>query len=109
VGGGIGGTIGAKGFNMSLYAQATATPMIQSGTLSHFMVHFTANVSKNTVLVVNRNGAATTVACTVAENSNSCSDNTDTVAFAASDTILVSATYAGANSGTNPSWSATYP
>ena len=61
------------------------------------------------MLVVERDGAATTITCTVAEKTNSCSDNTDMVAFAASDTILVHASYSGANSATNPSWSATYP
>jgi Concanavalin A-like lectin/glucanases superfamily len=109
VGGGIGGTIPPNSFNMSLYAQTTPTPMIESGTLSHFTVHFTANVSKNTVLIVRRNGAGTTITCTVVQNTNTCSDNTHTVAFAASDAILVHATYSGPNSGTNPSWSAPYP
>jgi hypothetical protein len=109
VGGGIAGSIGAKGFYMSLYAQATATPMIQAGTLSHFTVHFSASVTKSTVVVVEKNGAATSIACTVAEKASYCTDNTDTVVFAASDTILVRATYSGANGGTNPSWSATFP
>ena len=110
VGGGIGGAIGFSGFNMSLYAQTAATPMIVAGTLRNFTVHFTANVSTNTVLVVQKNGASTTITCTVAKNTSTCSDNTHTVAFAASDTILVHASYPGGfNSGTNPSWSATYP
>lgn len=109
VGGGIGGGIGASSFNMSLYAQATATPMIQAGTLRNFTVHFTANVSANTVLTVQKNGASTAITCTVLKSTNTCTDATHSVAFAASDTILVHATYSGANSGTNPSWSATYP
>ena len=109
IGGGVGGTIGASSFNMSLYAQTSPTPMIQSGTLSYFTVHFTANVSTSTVVVVQKNGAATSVSCTVAKSYNTCSDNTHTVAFNASDTILVHATYSGLNNGTNPSWSATYP
>jgi hypothetical protein len=109
VGGGIGGAIGFNGFNMSLYAQTTATPMIQAGTLAHFTVHFTANVNTSTALVVEKNGARTAITCTVAKNTNTCADNTHTAAFAASDTILVRATYLGLNSGTNPSWSATYP
>ena len=110
VGGGIGGRLGYGGFNMSLYAQTTPTPMIQAGTLGNFVVHFTANVTKSTVLVVEKNGASTAITCTVAKNTNTCSDNTDTVAFAASDTILVHASYFGGfNNGTNPSWSATYP
>jgi hypothetical protein len=94
---------------MSLYARATATPMIQAGNLSHFTAHFTANVSKSTVLVVEKNGANTAITCTVASGANTCSDNTHTIAFAASDTILVHATYSGPNTGTNPSWIATYP
>ena len=109
VGGGIGGAIGIGSFNMSLYAQASATPMIQAGTLRDFTVHFTADVSTNTVLVVDKNGAATTITCTVLKSANTCSDATHTVAFAASDTILVHATYTGMNTATNPSWSATYP
>ena len=109
VGGGLGGGIGSGTFTMSLYAQATATPMIVAGTLSHFTVHFTANVSKETVLVVEKNGASTAITCTVAPTNKTCSDNTHTVVFAASDTVLVKATYFGSNGGTNPSWSATYP
>jgi hypothetical protein len=58
VGGGIAGGIGKNKFMTSLYAHATATPMIQAGNLSHFAVHFTANVSKNTVLAVEKNGVS---------------------------------------------------
>ena len=83
--------------------------MIQSGTLSHFTVHFTEKVTKDTKLVVKKNGTATAAECTVKNTETTCSDNTDTVAFAASDLIAVEATYSGSNSGTNPSWNATYP
>jgi len=109
VGGGLAGAIANSSFNMSLYNATTVQPMIQAGTLSSFTVHFTANVTKDTTLTVQKNGVATTVTCLVASGSNTCSDSTHTVAFAASDTILVAATYSGANSGTNPSWNATYP
>ena len=95
---------------MSLYAQQSPTPMIQAGTLRNFTVHFTSSVSKTTTMVVEKNGASTAITCTVAKSSNTCSDNTHTVAFAASDTILVRGSWSGGyNSGTNPSWSATYP
>jgi hypothetical protein len=109
VGGGIGGEIGSNGFAMSLYAQTTPTPMIQAGTISHFTAHFRANVSTNTVLVLQKNGASTGITCTVAPGGNTCSDNTDSAEFAASDTVLVRASYTGSNTGTNPSWSANYP
>jgi len=59
--------------------------------------------------MVQKNGASTAIACTIPNGGNTCSDNTHAVAFAASDTILVRASYFGFNSGTNPSWSATYP
>ena len=71
--GGIGGPIATNTFNLSLYAQTIATPMIQSGSLSHFSVHFTANVSKSTTLVVRHNGVGTTIGCTVAIGTNTCS------------------------------------
>ena len=113
VGGSDAGTLGygwgGGGFNLSLWAQTSATPMIQAGTLRNFTVHTTANVSKTTVVTVEKNGASTAITCTLAKNTNTCSDNTHTVAFAASDTILVHGSYSGYNSGTNPSWSATYP
>jgi hypothetical protein len=109
VGGGIGGAVAANGFTMSLYAQTTATPMIQAGALSNFAAHFRADVSTNTVLTVQKNGADTSVGCTVPAGTNGCADTTHTADFAASDTILVRATYSGSNSGTNPSWSASYP
>jgi hypothetical protein len=109
VGGGIGGPIGLGGFNMSLYAQTAPTLMIQAGRLSHFTAHFTANASTSTVLVVLKNGLPTTISCTVAKNTNSCSDATHAVAFAATDTVLVHAGYLGFNSATNPSWNASYP
>ena len=109
VGGGVGGGIGPLGFNMSLYAQTTPTPMIQAGTLRNFTAHFTAPVSVNTVLTVQKNGANTAITCTVAAKASTCSDTTHTVAFAASDTVLVHATYTGSNTGTNPSWNAMYP
>jgi hypothetical protein len=109
VGGGIGGKLEEDGFSMSLYAQISPTPMIQAGTLSHFTVHFSANVSESTVLVVRKNGGSTAITCTVAKNTKTCSDNTHAVAFAASDTILVHAAYSNSNNATNPSWSATYP
>ena len=42
-----------------------------------------ARVSRRTtVLVVRKNGASTTITCTVAKNTNTCSDNTHTVVFA---------------------------
>jgi hypothetical protein len=95
---------------MSLYAQQSPTPMIQAGTLRNFAVHFLSSVSKTTTMVVQRNGAATAITCTVAKSTNTCSDNTHTIAFNASDTILVLGSWSGGyNSGTNPSWSATYP
>ena len=110
VGGGFGGAIWGGGwFNMSLYAQITPTPMIQAGTLRNFTVHFTTNANTNTTLVVEKNGVATGITCTVAKNTNTCSDNTHTAAFAASDTVLVHGTYPGSLRATNPSWSATYP
>ena len=109
VGGGIGGNVGIAGFNMSLYAQSTPTPMIQAGTLRNFTVHFAAPVSLSTMLTVQRNGSNTAITCTVTAKASSCSDTTHTVAFAASDTVLVHAAYFGINTATNPSWSATYP
>jgi hypothetical protein len=109
VGGGIPGPIGFGGFNMSLYEQRTPTPMIQAGTLSHFTARLTANASTSTLLVVLKNGLPTAISCTVAKNTNSCSDVIHAVAFAASDTVLVHAGYLGFNSATNPSWNATYP
>jgi hypothetical protein len=94
---------------MSLYAQTTPTPMIVAGTLSHFTVNFFAAVSASTVLVVEKNGVATSITCTVPAGGKTCSDATHTVSFAPSETVLVHATYAGVlNSGTNPSWSANY-
>jgi lysophospholipase L1-like esterase len=109
VGGGFGGIIWTPNwFTMSLYAQVIPTPMIQAGTMEHFAVHFTANVNTNTTLVVEKNGVPTSITCTVPKNSNSCSDNTHTAAFAASDLVLVKATYSGSLRATNPSWSAIY-
>jgi hypothetical protein len=108
VGGGVGGGIGLSGFSMSLFAQTTPTAMAQAGTLSNFTVHFTAAVSTSTVLAVQKNGIATAITCTVSKGANTCSDTTHTVTFAASDTILIHATYAGINTATNPSWSASY-
>jgi len=94
---------------MSLNQQTTPTPLIQAGTLSHFTVHFTAPVSTNTVLTVQKNGGNTEVTCTVPKGGSTCSDATHTAVFAASDTVLVHASYAGLNGATNPSWIATYP
>lgn len=110
MGGGFGGSIWTNySFQMSLYAQTSPTPMIQAGTLRNFTVHFTTNANTNTTLTVQKNGANTAITCTVAKNTNTCSDNTHTVTFAASDTVLVNATYSGSLRATNPSWSATYP
>ncbi len=88
---------------------ATSLNLKTPEALRNFTVHFTANVTKSTVLVVEKNGASTTITCTVTTGNNTCSDNTHTLAFAASDTILIKASYSGGNKGTNPSWSATYP
>jgi hypothetical protein len=109
VGGGVAGGIANNGFRMSLYAQLTATPMVRAGTLSNFTAHFAAAVTKNTTLTVQRNGAATSVTCTVLSGGTACTDGIHTAAFAASDTLGVVATYLGSNGGTNPSWNATYP
>jgi hypothetical protein len=103
------GNIANTSFNMSLYNATTAQLMFEAGTLSNFTVHFRANVDKTTTLTVQKNGANTVVTCNVAIGSNTCSDTTHTVAFAASDDIRITASYSGANAGTNPSWSATYP
>ena len=110
MGGGFGGYIYSNySFQMSLYSQVSPTPMIQAGTLRNFTVHFSNNVNTNTTLTVEKNGVGTSLSCTIAKNTNTCSDNTHTVAFNASDTVLVRATYSGSLKATNPSWSATYP
>ena len=109
--GGLAGSIlfDLGGFNMSLSAQTTPTPLPVASTLAHFTVHFATSVSTNTVLVVQKNGVNTAITCTVPKGGNSCSDNADTAAFAQGDTVLVHASYAGINSATGPAWSATYP
>jgi hypothetical protein len=109
VGGGFAGSINNSKFEMSLYAEEHGTPMIQAGTLSHFTAHFTEPVSKETTLLVRKNGASTAAKCVMKNGEKACADNTDTVVFAASDLIVVEGTYSGSNNGTNPSWSATYP
>ncbi len=111
VGGGLGGSIlfDLGGFNTSLFAQTTPAPLPVAGTLAHFTVHFATSVSTNTVLVVQKNGANTAITCTVPRGGNSCADSTDAVVFAATDTLLVHASYLGLNTATGPVWSATYP
>jgi hypothetical protein len=109
--GGISGSIllDLGGFNMSLSAQTTPTPLPLAGTLAHFTVRFATSVSANTVLVVQKNGVNTAVTCTVPKGGSSCSDNADTATFAQGDAVLVHASYSGLNSATSPAWSATYP
>jgi len=110
VGGGFGGSIWTNyGFQMSLYSQVIPTPMIQAGTLSELHRSLHDQRQHDTTLTVEKNGVSTSITCTVARNTNTCSDNTHTVAFAASDTVLVRANYSGSLRATNPSWSATYP
>ena len=94
---------------MSLSAQTTPTPLPVAGTLAHFTVHFATSVSANTVLVVQKSGVNTAITCTVPKGASACSDTTHTAAFAATDTLLVHASYSGLNAATGPAWSATYP
>ena len=96
---------------MSLYAQTERNPDDSGGHSPqlHGSLHRQCQQDDD-VGHVEKNGASTAITCTVAKSSNTCSDNTHTVAFAASDTILVHGSWSGGyNSGTNPSWSATYP
>ena len=108
IGGGFAGSIGSNKFEMSLYNETKATPVFVAGTLSHFTVHFTVGVSRETKMKVEKNGVATGVECTIASGGNTCSDTTHTATFAPSELLVVTGSYSGSNSGTNPTWSATY-
>ena len=59
IGGGFAGSIGSNKFEMSLYNETKATPVFVAGTLSHFTVHFTVGVSRETKMKVEKNGVAT--------------------------------------------------
>jgi hypothetical protein len=88
---------------------AAATSMFVAGTLSNFTVHLSVAVTKARTFVVSKNGTNTAITCTIAAAATTCTDSTHTAAFAASDTILVTASYSGSNNATNPTWSGTYP
>jgi hypothetical protein len=85
---GFAGTAGSQ--NVFTTAGAAASPVPIAGTLGHFSVHVGSSIAGSGVtLTVLKNGAATSITCTVASGGSACSDAPHTVALTTSDTIAV--------------------
>lgn len=102
---GYAGTAGSQ----NVYASATeaASPVPIAGTLSNFSVHTGTAVSGgNLILTVLKNGIATSITCTIASGTSSCSDSTDTVALTTAATIAVEIQNSSGNFVRNVAWTA---
>jgi hypothetical protein len=88
-------------------AQA-GTPMPKTGTLGTLFVKLEAAPGgAGFVYTVDKNGAATTVTCTVAAAATTCSDTTHTVAFNQGDLITVHGNKSGGSTTAQPAhWTA---
>ena len=85
---GFSGTAGSQ--NVFATAGEAASPVAVAGPLTDFSAHAGSAVSGTGVtLTVLKNGSATAVKCTIASGASSCTDSTDTVSFAITDTIAV--------------------
>jgi hypothetical protein len=83
----------------------------QSGTISNFVFNVTTSPGgpNSWTVTLRKNGASTSVTCTISGNATSCSDSTHSVSFSAGDTIDVMAVpNAGAAHATYADWHATY-
>lgn len=100
-------------FNAELGTELAVQQIIPAaGTLQNFYVFVQAApaAGRSWTLTVRKNGADTAVTCTIPGfNSQSCSDTTHTVSFAAGDLIAVHVTAsAPAPAGTPGQWTAVY-
>jgi hypothetical protein len=90
-----------------------ANHMAFGGTVSNFRVKIDiAPTAKTRTFTVVKNGSVTAVTCTVVVASTTCADTSNSVAFAAGDTISIQSTI-GVEVGTSPPatamrWSAQY-
>ena len=86
------------------------TPMAVSGTLSNFHVGVDGGTAagKNWILTVRKNGANTSVTCTVVGPATTCSDSTHTASFNAGEDLSISIVASGGPGSKPMSWSAKY-
>jgi hypothetical protein len=120
VGGGTaaGGTLGANAFMGMFVSGSNASealvrqPMPIAGTLKNFTIRLDAALSGGTssAYTVCKNGAATTLTCTIttASAALTCSDVIHPVAFAAGDLISIGTTRTGAVGAQGTRWTAQY-
>ena len=80
------------------------------GTLSNFYASWEAapGGTKNVTLTVRKNGADTSVKCTITGAATSCSDTTNSVTFSAGDRISIGATSTDAPGGKKARWTARF-
>jgi hypothetical protein len=120
VGGGTaaGGTLTANAF-MGMFVSGSSTteaavqqPMPVAGTLKNFTIRLDAALSGGTSIAytVRKNGAATTLTCTIttASAALTCSDVTHTVSFVAGDLISIGSTRTGNVGAQGTRWTAQY-
>jgi hypothetical protein len=102
---GFSGTAGSQ--NVFPSAAEAASPVPISGTLSNFSVHTGTTVSGGSlILTVLKNGVATSITCTIAGGSSSCSDATHTVTLTTANTIAVEIQNGSGGFVRNVSWTA---
>ena len=87
--------------------------MLFGGTVSNFRVRLSSNAGSSGTsytFTVRQNGTNTAVTCTITGAANTCSDTTNTVAFAAGDLFSISAVPSSSQPSDNleVSWYARY-
>jgi hypothetical protein len=83
------------------------------GTLSNLYVRLDgtpggASTGKSYTFTVRKNGADTTVTCTILETATTCSDTTNSVTFNAGDRISIKTVASGGPTGREMRWTANF-
>jgi hypothetical protein len=116
----IGGSTGLNGLGpnnfMGMFMDVTVIPeaSIQmnvpaAGTVENFYVRAQGSIGAGSItFTVRKNGTDTVVTCTIASNQSSCSDTTNSVAFAAGDLISISSLRSGSPTSQRTWWSAQF-
>jgi len=80
-----------------------------AGTVKNFYVRADSAVGGTSIkYTVRKNGADTAVTCTMTSAQSTCSDTTNSVAFAAGDRISISSAKSGSTSNLRTRWTAQY-
>jgi hypothetical protein len=85
------------------------TPLPVAGTVKNFYVKANVVVGGTSIVyTVRKNGAATSVTCTMTSAQSTCNDTTNTAGFSAGDLLSIATVKTGGTTQTPTRWSAQY-